>query len=40
VPGIVSTGADGRVRVSFVNDRDDVLPVRITGRRLSAGGAR
>lgn len=40
VPGIVGTGADGRVRVSFVNDRDDVLPVRVTGRRLSGGGAR
>lgn len=33
-PGIVSTGADGRVRVSFLNDRDDQLPVRIAGRRL------
>ena len=27
-PGIVSTDADGRVRVSFFNDRDDQLPVR------------
>ena len=33
-PGIVSTDADGRVRVSFLNDRDDQLPVRITGRKL------
>ena len=33
-PGIVSTGADGRIRVSFLNDRDDQLPVKITGRRL------
>ena len=33
-PGIVSTDADGRVRVSFVNDRDDQLPVKIVGRRL------
>ncbi len=33
-PGIVSTGADGRVRISFVNDRDDQLPVRIVGRKL------
>ena len=33
-PGIVSTGPDGRVRVSFLNDRDDQLPVRITGRKL------
>ena len=33
-PAMVSTGADGRIRVSFVNDRDDQLPVRITARRL------
>ena len=33
-PGIVSTDADGRIRVSFVNDRDDQLPVKIVGRRL------
>src|SRR5215475_3740869 len=33
-PGIVSTGEDGRVRVSFLNDRDDQLPVRIVGRRV------
>jgi len=33
-PGIVSTQTDGRVRVSFLNDRDDQLPVRITGRKL------
>ena len=33
-PGIVSSGADGRIRVSFLNDRDDQLPVKITGRRL------
>lgn len=33
-PAMVSTGADGRVRLSFVNDRDDALPVRITARRL------
>jgi hypothetical protein len=33
-PAIVSTGADGRIRVSFLNDRDDQLPVRITARRL------
>ena len=32
-PGIVSTDADGRVRVSFLNDRDDQLPVKITGRK-------
>ena len=34
VPSIVSTQADGRVRVSMLNDRDDQLPVKITGRRL------
>ncbi|HEV2719280.1 MAG TPA: hypothetical protein VG323_04615 [Thermoanaerobaculia bacterium] len=33
-PGMVSTDADGRVRVSFVNDRDDQLPVKIAARRL------
>ncbi|HEX4603232.1 MAG TPA: hypothetical protein VH724_04510 [Candidatus Angelobacter sp.] len=33
-PGIVSTGADGRVRVSFLNDRDDQLQVKIVARRL------
>ncbi|HEY1938531.1 MAG TPA: hypothetical protein VGJ33_11405 [Candidatus Angelobacter sp.] len=33
-PGIVSTDNDGRVRVSFVNDRDDQLPVKIVARRL------
>ena len=33
-PGIVSTQADGRVKLSFVNDRDDQLPVKITARRL------
>ncbi len=33
-PTIVSTGADGRIRVSFFNDRDDDLPVRIEGRKL------
>jgi hypothetical protein len=33
-PAIVSTGADGRVRVSFLNDRDDQLPVKLTARRL------
>jgi hypothetical protein len=33
-PGIVSTDPDGRVRVSFVNDRDDQLPVKLVARRL------
>jgi hypothetical protein len=34
VPSIVSTDADGRVRISMLNDRDDQLPVKITGRKL------
>ena len=33
-PGIVSTQTDGRIRVSFVNDRDDELLVRLHGRAL------
>ena len=33
-PGIVSIDAGGRIRVSFLNDRDDQLPVRIVGRKL------
>jgi len=33
-PGIVSTDPDGRVRVSFLNDRDDQLPVKLVARRL------
>jgi len=33
-PAIVSTGADGRIRVSFLNDRDDQLPVRIVGVKV------
>jgi len=33
-PGIVSTQPDGRIRVSFLNDRDDQLPVKIVARRL------
>jgi hypothetical protein len=33
-PGIVSTQEDGRIRISFLNDRDDQLPVKVTGRRL------
>jgi hypothetical protein len=33
-PGMVSTDPDGRVRVSFLNDRDDQLPVKIVARRL------
>jgi hypothetical protein len=33
-PGIVSTQEDGRVRVSFLNDRGDQLPVRIVARKL------
>ena len=33
-PGIVSTDPDGRVRISFLNDRDDQLPVKMIGRKL------
>ena len=33
-PGIVSTQADGRIRVSFLNDRDDELTVKIEGKLL------
>jgi hypothetical protein len=33
-PAIVSTDPDGRVRLSFLNDRDDQLPVKIVARRL------
>jgi hypothetical protein len=33
-PGIVSADADGRVRISFLNDRDDQLPVKIAARSL------
>jgi hypothetical protein len=39
VPAVVSTEADGRVKASFVNDRDDTLPVKIVGRRLAAAGS-
>ena len=34
VPSIVSVQPDGRVRVSMLNDRNDQLPVKITGRKL------
>lgn len=33
-PAIVSTDADSRIRVSFLNDRGDQLPVKIVARRL------
>jgi hypothetical protein len=33
-PGIVSTEADGRLHISFLNERDDQLPVKIVARRL------
>ncbi len=33
-PGIVTTDAEGRVHISFFNDRDDSLATRIEGRRL------
>src|SRR5260370_28362937 len=32
-PAIVSTGADRRIRLSFLNDRDDQLPVKIVALR-------
>lgn len=32
-PAMVSTDTDGRVHVSFLNDRDDQLPVKVVGRR-------
>ena len=32
--GLVSTQQDGRIRVSFFNDRDDELMVRLKGRPL------
>ena len=32
-PAIVSTQTDGRIRLSFLNDRDDQLPVKIAARR-------
>lgn len=38
VPVIVSTLDDGRVKVSMLNDRNDVLDVRLVGRRLPAAG--
>jgi hypothetical protein len=37
-PGIVSTDPDGRVRISFLNDRDDQLPVKIIARKLNWEG--
>jgi hypothetical protein len=33
-PAIVSTAPDGRIHLSFLNDRDDQLPVKIVARRL------
>ncbi len=33
-PAIVSVESDGRTHLSFLNDRDDQLPVKITARRL------
>jgi hypothetical protein len=33
-PAMISTDSDGRMRVSFINDRDDQLPVKIVARRL------
>jgi hypothetical protein len=33
-PALVSVEADGRIHLSFLNDRDDQLPVKIVGRKL------
>ncbi len=33
-PGIVTTDPDGRIRMSFLNDRNDQLPVKIVARKL------
>jgi hypothetical protein len=33
-PAMVSTDAEGRIHLSFLNDRDDQLPVKIIARRL------
>lgn len=38
-PGIASTLPDGRVKVSFLNDRDDQLAVRVVGRRAAGPAA-
>lgn len=37
VPAIVSTEPDGRMKISMVNDRNDELGVKITGRKLPIG---
>ena len=37
-PGMVSTRDDGRIKISFLNDRDDQLAVRVVGRRIGSGG--
>jgi hypothetical protein len=33
-PGIVTTDSDGRIHISFFNDREDPLPVHLEGRKL------
>lgn len=33
-PAMVSLEADGRIHVSFLNDRDDQLPVKLSGRKI------
>lgn len=38
VPSIVSVLPGGRVKVSFLNDRDDALEARIVGRKLRGEG--
>ncbi len=39
-PGIVTTLDDDRVKISFLNDRDDQLGVRVVGRKVGGGGDR
>jgi hypothetical protein len=39
IPATVSTMADGRVRLDFINPRPDEIAVLITARRRTAGGA-
>jgi hypothetical protein len=38
-PGIAGTLPDGRTKVSFLNDRDDSLAVRVVGRRTATPAA-
>jgi len=38
-PGIAGTTPDGRTKISFLNDRDDSLAVRVVGRRTATSPA-